>query len=185
MISMSIGLKSKAFIYWGISFISVFVVLLSVYYFLGGFQDISKSRSVGAEYSIAGKWLSGERSRKEEAILFNEVRDLVASKTITGTLCMVDYRHDSLDEKQIRRFIGVLLTNQVSAIPPGFKVLELEATTTYQASLTMHPLVMPNAEKVVEDLQKMATENNDLLDDFTVELYFEDNSVIVEKFVKS
>ena len=35
-----ISLKNKKYIYWAVSFISITVILFSIYYLLGGFEEI-------------------------------------------------------------------------------------------------------------------------------------------------
>lgn len=181
---MGLSTKSSTNIYWGLSFISVFIILLTVYFYLGGFDEPNISRSIGSDYSIAGKWLKGEHDRVNEARAFNEMKDLIRMGNIEGTLSLVNYRNDTLDEDEISRFVGIMLRNEVTAIPSGLEVIRLKSSSTYQAALTMHPLVMPNTGKIETQLEELAAQNSETLDDFTVELYFIDNSVMVEMFAK-
>lgn len=181
---MGLSIKSSTYLYWLLSFVSLVVILMSVYYYMGGFDEVKTYKSDGSNYAIVGKWLRGEVARKEEAVLFNEVRDKLIRNKLSGTLCMVDYASDTLTKGEINRFVGILLNNTVSAIPSGYTVLELSDSVTFRAALTMHPLVMPNSRKVRQLLETHAARENEVLDSFTIEHYYVDNSVMVEVFTR-
>ncbi len=181
---MKISYKVRKYLYWSISFISIVVILMSIYFHLGGFEKITIGEVNSPYYSIAGKWLKGDISRKEEGLIFNEFQNLILTKKMRGVLCIMDYKNDTLSENEVCRFVGIMLENEISSIPTGIQVIEVSADKSYQAALSMHPLVMPNTQKVEEQLLKAALENGDQLDNFTMELYFEDNSVIVQMFAQ-
>ncbi|PIB33965.1 hypothetical protein BFP72_00205 [Reichenbachiella sp. 5M10] len=176
-------IKTRKYIYWGISLLSLSVILMSIYYFLGGFQPFELASSSNNSYSIAGKYIQGKRMHVEEGRLFNDVRGLLQTKKLNGDLCMVDYRPDTLEDGEILRFIGVLLGDDISAIPSGYQVIELRSAKSYKAALTMHPLVMPNAHHVEEALRSKAATQGDSLQNLSLEVYYPDNSVLIEMFV--
>ncbi|MFY0625412.1 MAG: hypothetical protein JXR07_03890 [Reichenbachiella sp.] len=153
---------------------------MSIYYKLGGFEDPIFGSAKDPYYSVTGKWLNGDVSKKEEGLLFNEMRDLIALDKIDGVLCMVNYKSDTLAEHEINRFVGIKLESEFSGIPNGFEVIELKAPYAYQAALTMHPLVMPNSKKIEDQLKLMAEENEDVLRPLTMEWYYSDNSVMIQ-----
>lgn len=181
---MKISFAARKYIYWSISFISLVVILMSAYYQLGGFEEPKFGLQNDAYYSIAGKWLKGDVTRKEEGVVFEEMRNLIVTEKIKGVLCLVDYKNDTLAENEICRFVGVRLNDEVSSIPSGLEILEIEGSNAYQAALTMHPLVMPNSKKIEDFLQSKAEQEGQELDVYTMELYFDDNSVIIQMFSK-
>lgn len=160
-------------------------ILMSIYALLGGFDEIKTGKSKNNVYSIAGKRVAGERMHVIEGNLFKEVRDLIKEGKLEGELCLIDYQKDSMVEGEINRFIGVKLNEEISAIPSGYEVIEINSRTSYMAALNMHPLVMPNSKKVKGELIKLALEDGHELRGYTLEIYYPDNSVWIEMFAKS
>lgn len=181
---MPLSTLTKKYIYWFASFTALFVILLTVYYNLGGFEEVQTAVSKNNKYSLAGKEIHGKLTSKEEHFLFEEMKSYIADGSLAGTLSIVNYKDDTLGDYESRRFVGILLGEEMSMIPSGLSVLEIEGETTFQAALTMHPLVMPNTEKVESKLQLLADERGLQLRDYTLEKLYDDNSVIVEMFAK-
>lgn len=181
---MGLTTKTKKYLYWCISFTAILGILTTLYYALGGFEEIQTAISKNNTYSIAGKEIQGRLTSKEEHFLFEEIKHLMINESLKGTLSIVNYKDDTLQEYESRRFVGVLLDDDISVIPPGLTVLEIEGAVTFQAALIMHPLVMPNTEKVEQKLRAMAEEQDLTLRNYTLEKLYEDNSVIVEMFAQ-
>lgn len=175
---------NKKYLYWAISLVFIGGILISIYAILGGFDKIQLAQSNNNVYSIAGKYVQGHRMHIEEGKIFKEVRDLIQSEKIKGELCMIDYESDTLESDEINRFIGVLLDDEITAIPSKFQVIALTSARSYKAALTMHPLVMPNTDKVKQALVDYAALQQDSLQDLSLEVYYTDNSVLVERFAK-
>ena len=155
---------------------------MSAYYALGGFDPIEIIHTGTSNYAVAGLWLRGDISKKDERELFYEMQSVVASGKVEGDLCIVDYQDDTLAIGEMNRFIGVLLRNEISAIPAGFDVLEVTSSDSFMAALTMHPLVMPNTEAVETMLIDSAYSHEIKLRKMTFEIFYPDNSVIVQMF---
>lgn len=179
---MGLSVKTKKYIYWGISFFSIIVILFSIYYQLGGFDEIKAGRSSSSSYSIAGQWVRGKAVRKEEGKIFYNLKERIEAEELKGILTLIDFKGDTLEEGEVSHFIGVILDKEITALPSGLEIIELEAKTTYKASLTMHPLVMPNTRAVEKKLSVIANTNGERLRPITIEMFFEDNSVMVEMF---
>ncbi|WP_109832799.1 hypothetical protein [Reichenbachiella versicolor] len=177
---MALSTTKEKYLYWGISFISITVILFVIYFNLGGFNDVKAGKSSGSKHSIAGKWVIGENVRKKESEVFYTLKQQVELGELQGILCMVDFKNDTLQGNEVAHFFGVILENEVSALPAEFDIIELNAETTYKASLTMHPIVMPNTETVEKQLQDIAASYGDKLRPLTIEMFFEDNSIMVE-----
>ncbi|MEO9965068.1 MAG: hypothetical protein ABJF11_04720 [Reichenbachiella sp.] len=176
--------QTKKYFYWFASFTALFVILLTIYFSLGGLEEIETAVSKNNSYSLAGKEVFGKLSSKEEHFLFEEMKNLIADGSLNGTLAIVNYNNDTLDNYEVHRFVGILLDDEVSMIPAGLEILEIEGETTFQAALTMHPLVMPNTRKVESKLKVLADERGLALKNYTLEKLYQDNSVIVEMFAK-
>ncbi len=181
---MPISTRTKKYTYWLASFMALFVILLAAYYHLGGFQKIQTAISKNNKYSLAGKEVHGKPTSKEERSLFGEMKGLIANGALKGTLSIVNYKDGPLGGDGGRRFVGILLEDDISMVPSGFSVLEIESETTFQAALIMHPLVMPNTQKVEAMLKLLADKRGVQLRDYTLEKLYGDNSVIVEMFAR-
>ena len=181
---MKFSTQTRKYTYWAFSFIALFTILTTSYHTMGGFEEIQTGTFQNEKYSIAGKSISGKFTSKDEYYLFEEVKKLIASGELIGTLTVVNYNDDSTGQRLSRRFVGVLLSDEVALIPSGFKVLEIESDYSFRAALTMHPLVMPNTEKVEAILKIKADSLGISLRNYTMERLFADNSVIVEVFGK-
>lgn len=181
---MPLSTQTKKYSYWFASFVALFVILLSIYHALGGFHEIQTAVSRNNNYSLAGKEVHGKLTSKEEHFLFEEMKGYITDSVLVGTLAIVNYKDDTLGEYESRRFVGILLENEMSMIPKDLQILEIEGQTTFQAALTMHPLVMPNTEKVEATLNLLAQEKGLALRNYTLEKLYADNSVIVEMFAE-
>ncbi len=181
---MPISTRTKKYTYWFASFMALFIILLAAYYHLGGFLEIQTAISKNNKYSLAGKEARGKPTSKGDRALFGEMKGLIASGALKGTLSIVNYRDGPFGGDGGRRFVGILLEDDISMIPSGFSVLEIESETTFRAALIMHPLVMPNTEKVEAKLKLLADSRGVRLRGYTLEKLYGDNSVIVEMFAR-
>ncbi|MGL1886509.1 MAG: hypothetical protein OCD76_08340 [Reichenbachiella sp.] len=179
---MALKTRYKKYLYWTLSLAFVAGILTSIYSLLGGFDEIQIGTSNNNIYSIAGKRIQGESVRRKEEELFREVKELIDSEQLIGDLCLIDYKDDTLIEGEINRFIGVRLSSEVSSIPAGFEVVEISTRQSYIAALTMHPLVMPNSQKIQDKLMVAARQDTLTLRPYSLEVFFPDNSLIVEMF---
>ena len=181
---MQINIDQKKYLYWLLSFISLLVISMSIYFFLGGFHKIKVVQSKNNHYSIAGKTIQGIGVHREEKVLWEEVKKMIVDKKLHGDLCIINYRPDTLEDKEIYRFIGVLLNEDVAIIPAGYSVTEIKAETTFLAALTMHPLVRPSSEKMDNLLTDFADSLGYTVRNYTLERHYIDNSMLVEMFAE-
>lgn len=180
---MKLSTNLKKYLYWFVSIASTFVIALSVYYYLGGFNDLEVVKSNNNIYNVAGREFRGRITSDSLNTIFNEVRDLVLENKINGELCVINYR-ENLEKNEVHQFIGILLGDEISEIPSGLKVREIKAETSFKVGLGMHPLVMPNTGKVEEVIHEFAQQNGFSLESYTMEIIFSDNSILVEMFAR-
>lgn len=181
---MKLTTKLKKYFYWIVSIVSCFVIVLSIYYYLGGFNEISVVKSGNNIYNIAGKDYQGRIKNDSLNMIFLEMRDLVSNKRINGELCVINYRDKDLANGEAHQFIGILLGDEISEIPSGIKVREFRSETTFKVGLGMHPLVRPSAEKVEKKISLYADDNGFALENYSMEILYSDNSILVEMFAK-
>tara|TARA_R110000868_G_scaffold268755_1_gene527951 strand:- start:147 stop:692 length:546 start_codon:yes stop_codon:yes gene_type:complete len=181
---MKLTTRQKKYLYWLVSIVSIATITVSVYHSLGGFEEIKVVKSSNNIYNIAGKEYKGRVKNDSVNIVFNEIRSLVIAGKINGEMCVINYHDEGLNNNEIHQFIGILLGDEISEIPAGLSVREIKSATTFKVGLGMHPTVMPNTEKIEAVIQSYAIENGFDLEDYTLEILFPDNSVMVEMFVK-
>ncbi|MEQ6118868.1 hypothetical protein [Reichenbachiella sp. MALMAid0571] len=181
---MKLTTRQKKYLYWLVSIVSIVTITISVYYSLGGFEEIKVVKSGNNIYNVAGKEYKGRIKNDSVNIVFNEIRSLVVDGKINGEMCVVNYHDEGLNNNEIHQFIGILLGDEISEIPSGLTVREIKAATTFKVGLGMHPLVMSNTKKIEATIQDYATQNGFELEDYTLEILFQDNSVMVEMFAK-
>ena len=174
----------KRNIYWAISFVSLLFISISSYYLLGGFDDYKVTGSSNNHYTIAGRWVSGLGVYQEEQDAFEEMGQLILDDKLQGVLCLIDFQPDSLERHEVHRFVGVLMEEDVFLIPKGLDVYEIKSETSFMVPLTMHPLVMPNTKTVQEKIFSYADSAGYHLKNFTLERFYQDESVLVEMFAK-
>ncbi len=176
------NIKTSKYLYWFVSFTSIVIIFMTIYYYMGGFDPIKVSHTGKANYAIAGKWLKGHVTNTQEGLLFNEIKETVLNKKVDGELCIVNYQNDTLEDREIARFIGVLLKNEIAAIPSDLEIVEITSEDSFMAALTMHPLVMPNSEKTEQMILDSAAAHSIPLKKMTLEVLYPDNSVIIQMF---
>lgn len=171
--------------YWLIALLSVGTIATCVYYLLGGFQEIKVVESYNNTYSVAGKHFTGSMKSDTLRTYFEEVREQLTEKKLRGELCIVNYRDPNLKNTEVHQFIGIRLDDEIAEIPSGFDVIELESTQTFKVALVMHPLVRPNPEKIEGLVHDYAQERGIELQELSMEILFQDNSVLVEMFAQT
>ncbi|MEM9327936.1 MAG: hypothetical protein AAGA85_19885 [Bacteroidota bacterium] len=171
--------KQKA-LYGAVIAVLLFVIGLSVYYLIGGFEKVTILYQEGERRSVVGKYYKGYYAHPDLEDLWEASRELVRQRAIPGQLAVVNYDNDSLDNDEVEQFIGVMIEGGMAEVPPDFEVLEIDMTHQLRVFLPMHPMVRPRPRKMERMLAEFANANGYVLADHTLELHFEDNSMILE-----
>lgn len=169
-------------LYGTLIIIFLIVIGVSVYYFLGGFKEVEVYQLQGTHYTIAGRFFEGKYNHPVIEKYFEESRDLVNDSYIKGDLVVVNYDYDSAN--QVKLFIGILLDSDMAEIPRGFSVRSFDSETRMVVFLPMHPLVRPTSRKIEKLINRKSIEEDLELDEFTIEIYYPDESMVVERWVK-
>ncbi|MFT7030254.1 MAG: hypothetical protein ACJA2C_001650 [Marinoscillum sp.] len=178
------NLKQKKYFYLLIILVFLGIIVSSVFYLLGGFKEVMAIPLEGTTRTLAGKRFVTHYTDEKPREFGKECRELLADSTLDGRLVVVNYHSDTLERDQIHQFIGIALSEEMSEIPQGFEILELESSARYAVFLTMHVIVQPRPNKIEALLFAKAQEDGMELDDFFLELWYPDNSLVVEGWVK-
>ena len=174
------SVKQQKILYLSIITILLGIIGYSAYYLLGGFKDRSVVKIGPVKRNIIGKAFEGYYAHPDLERIWNDARELVEKGAITGSLAVVNFQNDSLDNDEVQQFIGIVIDGGMAEIPVGFEVLELKMDQRLMIALSMHPLVRPSPPTIEEMFNSYAEENGSQLGNYTLELHFQDNSMIVE-----
>lgn len=168
-----------------IFYLSLIVVLLVIlgytsYYLLGGFERKEVTRGGPIKRNIVGKSFKGFYKHPDLEKIWIENRELIESGAIPGSLAVITYENDSLDNDEVQQFIGIAIEGGMAEIPMGFEVKELRMEERLLIALVMHPLVRPSPRNIASMFDDYAAIEGDALGDYTLELHFKDNSMLVE-----
>ncbi len=180
---MQLSTKQKKYIYWLVSVVSVFIITLAIYDSLGGFDEVKVTLSRNNVYNIAGKEYKGRITNDSLHATFKQIKDLIITKQVNGELCVINY-HGDFKKNVVHQFVGILLNDDITELPASLEVREFKSATTFKAGLGMHPLVMPNTEKVEAKIRAVAQEKGIELAPYSMEILYPDNSILVEMFAK-
>ena len=176
-------LGQKQILYGGLIVVFLGIIITSVYYMLGGFEEIEVYQLKPITRTIAGKDFVTHYTDEAPRDFGRKCRQLLDSGDISGELVIVNYQTDSLNRDQIHQFIGVALSEDMSEIPSGFDIQEFESADRYAVFMSMHVLVQPRPHKIEAMLWDSANEDGVELKDYFFEIRDPDNSLSVEGWV--
>jgi len=160
------------------------VILATVYYYLGGFEEVKVYKLAPETKVIAGKYYYTKYSDRAPQEHFDRCIALILSEDVKGVMTTVDYLPDTLDEKMRMQFIGITLDQQMAEIPAGFEVREYTSKERFVASLSMNPMVRPRIPSIENMLKEAAEEADFKLKDYFIRLRYPDNSVQIEGWIE-
>lgn len=177
------NVKLLRYFYFGLMVLFVGIIITSVYYILGGFDQVRVYSLEPEGRVVVGKQFNTRYTDNAPREFGLQCKELIESNELEGTLTTITYKSDTLDPKEVSIFIGITLANDMAEIPEGFEIREFPPAKRYAVFLSMHVLVQPRPYKVEAMLQESARENGDELEDFFFELRYPDNSLSVEGWV--
>ncbi len=138
----------------------------------------------GVDYSVAGIEFKGRYNDPEIENIFNEVKGVVSTGLIQGTLSLIEYNDSDLKEGEVQYFIGIILQNRVTKIPGNYSVRRIQSRAILSVRLDVHPLVRPSKEEVEAKMYSLAGEKGFEIENFFLEKHFADDRMVIEGFVK-
>lgn len=175
-------MKVKLFLYLLTIAASLAIIGGSVYYLLGGMKKVVVYDLPGEQKIVAGKPFQGRITERAIQDHFYKARRLVLDSAIRGTLTQIVYQSDTLKDHEVAYFTGVAIEGTMAEIPPDYTVRKIRCERKFAIFLSMHPLVRPSPEEVWEMLSLKADSLGYILQPYTVELHFPDNSMSIEGF---
>jgi hypothetical protein len=163
-------------------------IILGLYTFLGGFNDISIStQTVSSPRVLVGLPYDGPVRSAHLDSIYQSVRQLYEQGKLKGELGALykDISKEKRRKGEIEGLIGVWVKDSLQALPPGFTRRVVYSSQVVQASIQAHFLVSPSPDEVQEDMRKYAQSQGLQPESYVMEKYLSDNSIILEIPVNS
>ncbi len=173
-------LKQQKTLYLSLIIVLLLLIGYSSYYLLGGFEPREAIKVGPVKRNIVGKSFLGYYKHPDLETIWTENRELFESGAIPGSIAVITYQNDTLDNDMVHQFIGIAIEGGMAEVPSGFEVKELKMNQRMMIALTMHPLVRPSPRTIEDLFDELSQKEGDQLGKYTLELHFEDNSMIVE-----
>ncbi len=162
------------------------LVTFALYYFLGGFKEITVNESGPLSFRVIGTYFYGKYDDHQLERNFKQARDMILERGINGELCVVTYQPDTLKENMVSQFIGVALNpgeplsgDLINKSPKGIAIRTFNSEAGAKVFLDLHPIAKPNPEEVQGKLKEFGNSKNWKDDGYFIELYYQDNTTAV------
>lgn len=179
-------MQKSVYLYLSIIVVCVLIISTSVYYGLGGFEKTEIFFFEGTTRGVIGREHLIPNDRKTYFEKMDSARMDLQNGKLKGNLTSIIYNNSHLEGDSIRCFIGAFQdgVSGVVRMPAGFEFRQFKTDRIYKIFLTQHLIVRPTPGKIEEILEVKSIEEGELLQPFTFEIYYEDNSMSIEKWVK-
>jgi len=155
------------------------LILLLVYYSLGGFQAPVIHLRPTDSYVVAGQEYVGTFEYDKLQEYFLRMKNYLDSGVIKGRVTVINYQVGDLPEDSIHQLIGIRLVD--SASPPTDLLTDTIASgEVVRAIVRAHPLVRPTPEQTIEMITDYAAARQLSLEDKVIEQYLEEDELWVE-----
>jgi len=150
-------------------------LFLIIYYILGGFNSLEFELIDNPPvYRLLGKSYTGSHNSDEVSSLFQTIQNLQVESRKDSSVVVVSFDRGT-DEDNVHYFVAVQLTKEESL--GGYEYREYSPYEVYNVRLSGHPIVLPSAEKVLRKAEDYAEENQKMMEDYSIEIYFPDGTI--------
>lgn len=171
--------KTAAIVALGVS-----IIFFIAYIVLGGFKEVEVSTVEVSGYTIAGVPYKGKASDQELMELFNQIKQYHKEGKIPGTLAAVYNETANEDKGEVDAFIGVITKDSSAVLPSKFNYRHIDTESVVRASIGSHYVVAPTPGTVKKKIINFAKENNLTLQNYMIEKYINEKSIIIEIPIK-
>jgi len=158
----------------------IIVTITAIYFYLGGLNKVEYTVENVSDYNLIGVSFVGDGDSKEIEKAYEEAKEYVLNDAYDGVLTLVHYNDSTLEDGQVKFFIGIKLNAGVSGIPENYQRLTIPAKYSARASIEAHNSVMPSPGTIEQNLRDKAAEASLRLQDFTIEQYVSENLLIID-----
>ena len=163
------------------------VVSAGIYFILGGFEETEVYFFDGTDRMVIGKEHFLKNDKKSFYAEMDSAKADLLSGVLKGKLTAVIYQDEWQEKDSLHCFIGVAqdsVKGGVVRLPAGYDYRQFSTDRIYKIFVTQSMWVVPSPKTLEETLQVRSIEEGEVLQPVTFELYYEDGSFSVEKWVK-
>jgi len=183
--------QSRTFMKSRIPYIVVIIICLTIisigtYYVLGGFDKTEVYFFEGTERTVIGKEHFIPDDRKSFEMVMDSAKADLLKGLLKGKLTAVIFQDEWQERDSIHCFIGTAQDSikGVVRLPVDYEYQKFSTNRIYKIFVTQSMWVVPSPEKIEEIMGVKSIEEGEVLQPITFELYYEDGSFSVEKWVK-
>ncbi|GAB4233752.1 MAG: hypothetical protein Tsb0034_07110 [Ekhidna sp.] len=179
-------MQRAKFLYLTIIIICLVIISFSTYYTLGGFDPVEVYFFDGTNRTVIGNAHYIPNQGKDFRQRMDSVKAEIDAGKLKGRLTAIIYQHDSIPDDSVLCFIGASQDGSkgVMRMPAGYEYRQFKTNRIYRIFITQHPLARPNPEEIEQIMELKSIEEGEVLQPHTFELYYQDGSLSIEKWVK-
>jgi hypothetical protein len=170
------NIKTSRIFYGSLIVVFITIISLSIYYLLGGYNEMKLYRAEPENRVLFGKFFDTVHD-SQFASHGSKCRQMIEEGSINGRLTVMLYPNDSLKDSELDRFVGISTTEEMVEVPSDFEIIEIDLPERIVLEMAdMHLLVQPRPDKVEEMIRRFAEVNNLVLADHYLISYSSDHS---------
>lgn len=164
----------------------VLIVLLIIYYQLGGMKEVVVSKQAETNYRIAGQYLEGKYGDDKLKKAFLDSKKMIEEGEVKGVLSIVYYNDPEQEEGKVKNFIGIQLASvkHELSIPSNWEIREFGNVEVLRARIEAHPAVLPSPQSINNSLFKKAQEGNIKLSEIFIERFLSNRIIEVDRIIE-
>jgi len=166
--------------------ICVIIISVGIYFVLGGFDETEVYFFEGTERTVIGKEYFIKDDRKDFYAIMDSAKAELLKGVLKGKLTAVIYQDEWQERDSIHCFVGTAQDSVkgVVRLPIEYEYKKFSTDRIYKIFVTQSMWVVPSPEKMEEIMEVKSVEEGEVLQPITFELYYEDGSFSVEKWIR-
>jgi len=156
------------------------IILIFVYYLLGGFNEVNIQKTDTSSYIIMGRLYEGEYKADTLKNTFREMQRYVEKYQGIGTVSVISYNPEQESKDSLKQLIGIKLSSKPAQLIEKTNIDTLEARQAVRAIIKAHPIVMPSPIDVAQEIRAYAKREGLTLQKYAIEQYISEREIWVD-----
>lgn len=183
----TLRMKKQRTIYIIIIALCLVTIGVSIYFALGGFDKTEVYFFEGTERTVIGKEYFIPNDNKAYYSIMDSARADIQSGDLTGKLTAIIFHDQWASKDSLHCFIGASqdsIGGGVVKVPAKYDFRRYQTDRIYKIFITQSGWVQPSPQSIEEIMKVRSIQEGEVLQPYTFELYYPDNSMSIEKWVK-
>ena len=179
-------MKRAKLIYLSIIIICLIIISWSTYYTLGGFDPVEVYVMEGKERTVIGKEYKEKFDYDLLKKRYEQTKTAIDSGRLKGQVAIVYFNEATNSNDTTHYFIGAYMDEikDVLRLPAGYSYREFKTDKIFKVFLTRHWMVSPSREEIAQMMEIKAIEEGVVLQPYSFDLYYADDSRSTERWAK-